>query len=429
VQATAELSGHDLVQPARDWQIKRIGQIAFGATALFLAQLYLAPAQWFPQTEPLHLALALSGIALAAIGAVRVLSNKPLWMGWRSALLGAYCVTALLSPLWSFDRSTSIRGALEVAKHFLFFTAVVNTATSPGRIRAALLLYATAAIVPGWGTFSNWWNGELLVEGFRGRWLGVMADPNHDCMALVGAVPLLLYFAVSGDRWWKRTIGVLGTVAVLMGIVATHSRGGSLGLATAVVVWALMSKRKAVAGVLVLVAAAGVLLFAPSTYWQRNETIATYDEDVSVQGRMQAWQVAQRIFEERPLVGVGSAAFLSAWAQYAPIDAGPHRYVAHNLELEVLGEVGAIGLVGMMGFIIAALWSAWRARNGEMGGEARAVFASLTGYLVCQQFSGYSLSWFLYALCAFAACCDHWAPRRKAGLPAWTEGASPRLAA
>jgi O-antigen ligase len=144
---------------------------------------------------------------------------------------------------------------------------------------------------------------------------------------------------------------------------------------------------------------------------------------------MQAWQVAQRIFQERPLTGAGSAAFLAAWSQYAPIDAGPHRYVAHNLELEVLGEVGLLGLFGMMAFVVASLWSAWRARNGEMGGEARAIFASLCGYLVCQQFSGYSLSWFLYALCAFAACCEHWAPRSKARSPAWTEGVSPRSAA
>jgi len=42
------------------------------------------------------------------------------------------------------------------------------------------------------------------------------------------------------------------------------------------------------------------------------------------------------------------------------------------------------------------------------------VFASLLGYLVCQQFSGYSLSWFLYALCAFASCIDRYGGRRKA---------------
>jgi len=198
-----------------------------------------------------------------------------------------------------------------------------------------------------------------------------------------------------------------------MGIIATHSRGGSLGLAAAVVVWALTSKRKALAGFLAVAAAAGVLLWAPTSFWQRNETIATYEEDASVQGRLFAWQVAERIFKERPLLGVGASAFLAAWDQYAPLDyPGALRVAAHNLELEVLGDVGLVGLLGMVVFLGCSLWSAFRARNGEMAHEARAVFAALFGYLVCQQFSGYALSWFTYALCAFAACCEHWAPLR-----------------
>jgi putative inorganic carbon (HCO3(-)) transporter len=404
----------DLGQPARTWQARKLGQLAFGATVLFLAQLYLAPAQWFPETEALRLALVLSFVALAGITAHRLLSNKPIWIGWRGASLAIYCVAAVLSPVWSIDRALSVDGGLEVAKHFLFFVAVANTLTTRQRIRTALLFYAAASIVPAWGTFWNWWHDELLVAGFRGRWLGVMADPNHDCMALVGAVPLMLYFAAHGPGLWRRIIGAGGVTVLLMGIVVTYSRGGSVGLVAAVLVWALMSKRKMLAASLALVATSGVLLFAPTSFWQRNETISNYEEDASIQGRLQAWQVAGRIFRERPLLGVGESAFMSAWKQYAPIDDPiEHTYVAHNLGLEILGQLGVIGLLGMVGFIACSLWSGWKARNGDMAHESRAVFAALVGYLVCQQFSGYSLSWFLYALCAFAACIDRYGGRRK----------------
>jgi len=40
------------------------------------------------------------------------------------------------------------------------------------------------------------------------------------------------------------------------------------------------------------------------------------------------------------------------------------------------------------------------------------VLAALLGYLICQMFSGYSTSWFLYALCGFATCCQAWATRQ-----------------
>jgi O-antigen ligase len=397
----------------RNWQARKISQIACAATVLFTAQLYLSPAAWFPETEPLHIAFVLSLVALSALVLFRMLANRPLWLGWRSLFLGLYCATSLLSPIWSIDPPSSVQGGLEVAKHFLFFVAIVNALTTPKRIRVAILLYAIASIVPGWGTFWNWWHDELLVEGFRGRWLGVMGDPNHDAMALVASVPLLLYLGTTADRVWKRVIGLAGVAVLLMGIIATHSRGGSLGLAAAVLMWALTSKRKLIGATLALIAAAGVFLFAPSSFWQRNETIATYEEDASVQDRLMAWQVAERIFKERPLLGAGESAFLAAWSQYAPIEySGGQRYVAHNLELEVLGQLGIAGLLGMAVFVLTSLWSAFRARNGEMAHEARAIFAALVGYLVCQQFSGYTLSWFLYALCAFAACCQHWAPLR-----------------
>jgi hypothetical protein len=70
-----------------------------------------------------------------------------------------------------------------------------------------------------------------------------------------------------------------------------------------------------------------------------------------------------------------------------------------------------VGLLGILGFIAICCWSAWRARDGALGGEARAVLAALVGYMVCQMFSGYSNSWFLFALCGFATCCQAWQHR------------------
>ncbi len=384
----------------------------FAATTLFLAQLYIAPLDWFPVLQPIRLALVLSVVAIGCMVAKRLLSNRPLYLGWRTALLFIYIGTAALSPLWSLDRPSSIDAAIEVSKHFLFFLAVTNTATTPGRIRTALLLFGAAAIVPGLGTYLHYANGELLVEGFRGRWYGVMADPNHDAMALVAVVPLLLMFVVSGRSLWQRVVGGVGVIACLMGIVATHSRGGSVGLAAGVLVWVLLARRKGIALAALIIGASGMLILAPSTFWERNNTIAGYQEDESVHGRMQAWHVAGRAFSEHPVLGIGEQAFLKSWDKYAPLDAGVNRYVAHNLFLEVAAELGLVGLFGLVGFLLVSLYSVWRARNGELGLESRAVFASLIGYLVCQQFSGYSLSWFLYALCGFAACCHHWAPRK-----------------
>ena len=53
-----------------------------------------------------------------------------------------------------------------------------------------------------------------------------------------------------------------------------------------------------------------------------------------------------------------------------------------------------------------ALWTTWKAGDDPLVGlEARAVFAGLAGYLVCEMANGYSMSWHLYFLfaCGLAA--------------------------
>ena len=72
---------------ARRWQAEKAAQVAFFATALFAAQLYLSPAVWLPALEPLHHAAILLAVGLSALLVRRVLSNRPFWMGWRTALL------------------------------------------------------------------------------------------------------------------------------------------------------------------------------------------------------------------------------------------------------------------------------------------------------------------------------------------------------
>ena len=418
---TATLTPKDLALPqegARHWQAEKAAQVAFWATALFAAQLYLSPALWIPFLEPLRPAAVLSVIALSALLVRRMLKNEPLWMGWRTALLAVYAGTALLSPIWSLAPAASVDGALEVAKHFLFFLAVINSVNTPRRVRLALGLYALSAIAPGWGTFDNWRHDLLLVEGFRGRWLGVLADPNHDAMALVGAVPILLFLALGrGHSWMLRVAAMIGVAACLAGIVATHSRGGfdrpvvrGGGLRAAL--------QAQGAGV-----DAGDGVGGRSPAARAHIVLGSQRDGGTRAPRTSRSRAASRPGRWRSASSTNGRSWASESTRSStpggrtrpsiPTASSGSDSVAHNLILEVLGQLGLVGLFGLVGFMGCAIWSAWRARNGVLGGEARAVLAALLGYLVCQMFSGYSMSWFLFALCGFATCCDAWAPRRE----------------
>ena len=120
-------------------------------------------------------------------------------------------------------------------------------------------------------------------------------------------------------------------------------------------------------------------------------------------GRVYAWQVASRISLDKPLLGVGAGGFRFAWPLYAPPES--HRaYVAHNLFLEVIGELGWVGLFVFLVFAGSAVGGAFEASSSaQLGWLSRAIGASIVGYLVCQLSSGYIQSAHLYVLFGLAA--------------------------
>jgi O-antigen ligase len=168
-------------------------------------------------------------------------------------------------------------------------------------------------------------------------------------------------------------------------------------------VWAFREKRRLQAIVVGAMLAVGLVMFAPESFWKRNETVTSFHEDASAMGRVYAWQVASRISLDKPMLGVGAGSFRYAWAQYAPPEAR-RAYVAHNIFLDVIGELGFVGLILFLVFAGGATGGAFEAsKDSRMGWLARALAASMAGYLVCDLFSGYILSAHLYVLFGLAA--------------------------
>jgi O-antigen ligase len=274
-----------------------------------------------------------------------------------------------------------------------------------------------ASLVPSWGAVARWLDGTDLLDGYRARWLGVYADPNHLAMSLVAIVPLAATFALFWRSWLLRLLGAVAAGLAVTAIVLTHSRGGALGLALAVVLWALSGAKRLRALAIVGALAAAVTFFAPKSFWERTETIAAYEEDVSAQGRIWAWEVASAINRDRPIAGVGAGAFRYAWPLYAPPEARGAAFVAHNIFLSELGELGLVGFMLFLVFLSRALAGAFKAaRHPTVGPLARAVAAGLSGYILCDMMSGYVLSAHFFLLVALAAAAERLARQRADGL-------------
>ena len=64
----------------------------------------------------------------------------------------------------------------------------------------------------------------------------------------------------------------------------------------------------------------GLLSFMPDTWYDRMNTIESYEEDTSAMGRINAWHFAFNLAIDKPLVGGGFQAFTrESFFTHAPI--------------------------------------------------------------------------------------------------------------
>jgi putative inorganic carbon (hco3(-)) transporter len=381
--------------------------IAFGALTAFAVLMYTIPSTWIESLATFRLALTASVLAAGLMVLRKLGDREPYFLdGVRGAALIGFGALAMASVSWTIAPEVSRHHGVEILKLVAIYLTMVNVITTPRRLAIFAGAMVLASIVTSWHVIDWYFTGEDLVEGYRARWLGVYADPNHMAMDIGLIIPLAVAFvAHRGSKWWMRIACGVAAVLAVTAIVYSHSRGGFLGLAAAMIVWAVLEKTHrlkalALGGALLL----GLLVFAPDSFWQRNQTVTSFEEDASAMGRVYAWEVASKMSLHNPLLGVGAGGFVHAWPLYAP----PRAHdvlVAHNVYLDVVGELGFIGLLLFLVFTGGAAGGAfWAAREGGKNAWLmNGVAAAVVGYVVCSLFSGYTLSAHFYVLFGLAA--------------------------
>lgn len=388
-----------LAQASERWR-----RLAFGAALAFTVNLYATPAFYWPEIfDPLRLGLVTSGLCAAAVLMRRVVSGEPLRLGGPPAgTLFAYAALVPLSWAWTISTPRTTEAVVDFGKLLVVYVALLNALDTPGRLRTFMIVGALATLPPSLGAIERWVTNDQLVEGYRTAWRGNYADPNRLAMGLVLFTPACFGMIAGARRRRLKVALAVAGVANVTAIVLTHSRSGAVALAAALGLLLLRARRRGRSLAFAAVALVAFAALAPTTFWRRSASIATYEEDPSFAGRERAYQLLGAILAERPLGGVGAGGFLAAWDRYAPLSAGGAHLIAHNIFMEILGELGvpALALFGVF-----CLWLAvrlWRAgRDPALGLEARALVAGLVGYLVCELVNGYSRSFNLYA--AFGA--------------------------
>lgn len=391
--------------------------MAFTLLTLFAAFMYIAPAEWIPGVEILRPALVTSGLAAALMVFRRLGRGIPVSVdGARGIALLLFVLLAAASISWSVFAPVSVSTVGDLVKLAAIYFTLVNVVITPRRLVLVCGALVLGSIVTSIGVIQWFLIGKDLVDGFRSRWIGVYGDPNHMAAAMGIVVPLAVAFITHKKvPLLMKVASIAAAGLAVTAIVLSVSRGGFIGLTIAMIVWAAREKgRRVQATVVAFVLAIGLVLFAPKSFWERNESVAQFQQDESARGRIHAWEVASNISTDRPLLGVGVGAFKYAWPLYARFEA-KRAYVAHNIFLDVIGELGFVGLLFFLVFAGGATGGAFNVPNQEdHAWMARGLAASMVGYLICDLFSGYILSSHLYVLFGLAASAERMVKRPEA---------------
>lgn len=193
-------------------------------------------------------------------------------------------------------------------------------------VKGGLFTIATA------GSYRVWGPEGSFIEG-----------NNEIAFALLITIPLMRFLQLTEtNKWIKR--GLLAAM-VLSGfaVVGSYSRGAFLAAAAMIFLLWFRSRRKIMILIPLSIVVFAVLSFMPDKYFERMNTIQTYEQDDSAMGRINAWTFAYNLAKDRPFSGGGYNAFTKdLFYIYAPIPEDHHD--AHSIYFEVLGEHGFVGL-------------------------------------------------------------------------------------
>jgi len=188
------------------------------------------------------------------------------------------------------------------------------------------------------GIFTIVNGGAYRVQGPTGTFIG---GNNEMALALVMTIPLIRYLHLQETRKWLRT-GLSGAM-VLTGVAAigSQSRGGLVAMvAMGLFLW-LKSRNKFITAIYMAVSIGIIASVMPQEWYDRMNTINTYQEDQSAQGRINAWHTAFNLAKDRITGGGYELWNAQVFRQYAP-DPFNVRDV-HSIYFEIMGEQGFIG--------------------------------------------------------------------------------------
>lgn len=217
---------------------------------------------------------------------------------------------------------------------------------------------------------------------FLGRGRGPFVNPVSNGIFMIVCLCCTL-------MWWPRSwmgvkflvVGIALLSAVGCYATLTRSIWLSLIVACGIFVW-MPSSRQAKGAMVVSATLVGICLFPVLSEklfsFKRDKDVSVTQMAVSAQMRPMFFYVATKMFQDRPVLGVGFGQYADAKTPYLsdPNSGKPlmitKTLMQHNVFLAYLTETGLIGLSALALMLLLMLFTSWKVwKNGSLNLWAR----------------------------------------------------------
>ena len=192
-----------------------------------------------------------------------------------------------------------------------------------------------------------------------------LSDENDMCLVLLMFLPYGVFLALDYQSLASKIIGTLSVVLLLAGIVATNSRGGTIGLAITLLYIFINLPKKRYFLAAVAVSLLVLLPLVPSKYWDEVKTIQndTLELKGTVKERLESWKIGAKMFfdPQNTIQGVGLDNSPWNMRHYEPAYRGvtikslSGRQI-HSVFFQIICDTGILGIL----FFISIVSLTWR---------------------------------------------------------------------
>ena len=206
------------------------------------------------------------------------------------------------------------------------------------------------------------------VHNVRGPDNSFIGGEGDFALALNMTLPILFFQARNESNKWLKLALYACFLGSIISVIFTFRRGGFLALAVVIFLLLVKSKKRFIASILVAAAIFSAPYFITDKWFDRMETIETYEEDASAMGRINAWKMAWNIAVDRPLIGGGFETWRTVYRiKYMPYSGAIVAGDVHSIYFEMLQEQGFIGfglyMVLLLSFLISMQKLKWKFKN------------------------------------------------------------------